>query len=176
MKQGSIKRFCNVHAKRFLYANKSIKIPLSTPMLFKDLRYEWHTDDIQVHTSDMWMAYKYIQVTYGWHTSTYEWHTDGIQVHMSDIRITYHYIQVTCHYTWENASDILITSSTYKWDMNGIRVHTDNIWAHSSDKRMTYEWHTNDIWVTYKFIQLTYELHTNGIQMTWEWHKEYLTV
>ena len=72
--------------------------------------YEWHTDDIQVHTSgymnDIRMTYEYIRVTYGRHTSTYEWHTDDIRVHTSDIRMTYEYIRFT--YEW-HASDIRMT-------------------------------------------------------------------
>ena len=40
--------------------------------------YEWHTDDIRIHTSDIRMTYEYIPVTYGWH----------IRVHTSDIRMT----------------------------------------------------------------------------------------
>ena len=51
--------------------------------------YEWHTDNIRVHTSDIRMTHEYIRVTYGWYTSTYEWHTDDIQVHTSDIRMAY---------------------------------------------------------------------------------------
>ena len=62
--------------------------------------YEWHTDDIRVHTSDIWMIYEYIRVTYGWHTthiqviyrghaSTYEWDTNDIQVIYEYIRLTY---------------------------------------------------------------------------------------
>ena len=31
--------------------------------------YEWHTDDIRVHTSHVRMTYEYTRVTYGWHTS-----------------------------------------------------------------------------------------------------------
>ena len=44
--------------------------------------YEWHTDDIRVHTSVIGMTYEYTRVTYGWHTSTYDWHTNGIRVHI----------------------------------------------------------------------------------------------
>ena len=56
--------------------------------------YEWHTDDIQVYTSDRRMTCEYIRVTYGyhaityeWHMNAYEWHTDNIRVHTSDIRV-----------------------------------------------------------------------------------------
>ena len=31
------------------------------------MTYEWHTDGIRVHTSDIGMTYKCIQVLYGWH-------------------------------------------------------------------------------------------------------------
>ena len=34
-------------------------------------RYEWHTDDIGVHTSDMRMTYEYIRLKNEWHTNTY---------------------------------------------------------------------------------------------------------
>ena len=38
-------------------------------MFFKKVHgkttYESHTDDIRVHTSDIWMTYEYIRVTYG---------------------------------------------------------------------------------------------------------------
>ena len=50
---------------------------------------EWHTDDIRVHTSDIWM-------TYEWHTSTSDWDTNGIRVHIdktqahaNDMRMTW---------------------------------------------------------------------------------------
>ena len=46
-------------------------------------------DNIRVHTSDIWITYEYIQVTYGLNTSTYQSHTDGMQVHASDIWMTY---------------------------------------------------------------------------------------
>ena len=113
------------------------------PRVHGKITYEWHTDDIQVHTSDItddirvhtsdtqvhtsdiWMTYEYIRVTYeyirvayGWHTSTCEWHTDDIRVHTSDIRMTYEYIRVT--YGWH--------TSTYKWHTNDMRVHTDDMW------------------------------------------------
>ena len=92
--------------------------------------YEWHTDDIRVHASD-------VRMTYGWHTSTYEWHTDDIRVHptyqwhTSDIRMTYEYIRVT---------------------YSDIRVHTNDMWVHTSDIRMTYEWHADDMWFKRKLI------------------------
>ena len=60
--------------------------------------YEWNTDDMRVHTSDIWMTYEYIRVTYGWHTSTYEWHTDDIRVHTNDIRVHTSGIRMT--YEW----------------------------------------------------------------------------
>ena len=74
--------------------------------------YEWHTDDIRVHTSDIWMTYEYIRVTYGLHTSTNEWHTDNIRVHTRDIRIIYEYIRVT--YEWHG---IRITFERHTDDM-----------------------------------------------------------
>ena len=67
--------------------------------------YKWHTDDIRVHTSGIW-------VTYEWHTSTYEWHTNDVRVHTSDFRMTYEYIRVT--YGWH--------MSTYEWDTNNMRI------------------------------------------------------
>ena len=86
--------------------------------------YEWHTDDIRVHTSDIWMTYEYTGVTYGWHTSTYEWHTDDIRVHTSDIRMTYEYI----------------------WVKYGcIRLHTSDIGMTYQYIRMTSEWLTDDM-------------------------------
>ena len=36
---------------------------------------------VKPETSDIRMAYEYIQVTYELHTSTYERHTDDIQVY-----------------------------------------------------------------------------------------------
>ena len=51
--------------------------------------YEWHMNDTGVHTSDIRMTYKYIQVTYGWHARIYEWHTNDIRVHACDIRMRY---------------------------------------------------------------------------------------
>ena len=90
--------------------------------------YEWHTNDIRVHTIDIRMTYEYIRVTYGWHTSTYEWHKD-------DIRMTYEYIRVT--YGWH--------TRTYEWHPEDIQVHTSDIRVHTSDIRMTYEWHTGDM-------------------------------
>ena len=50
--------------------------------------YKWHTDDIQVHTSD-------IRLTYEWRTSTYKWLSDDIRVNTSHIRMTYEYVRVT---------------------------------------------------------------------------------
>ena len=40
-------------------------------------------DDVRVHTNDIRMAYEYIRVAYGWHTSTMTYY--AIQVHTSDI-------------------------------------------------------------------------------------------
>ena len=57
--------------------------------LFNRFTVEWHTDDIQVHMSDIRVTFKYIQVAYRWNKSTYEWHTDEIRVHTCGIRMTY---------------------------------------------------------------------------------------
>ena len=57
--------------------------------------YEWHTDDMRLHTSDIRMTCEYIRVTYGWHTSTYEWYKDDIRVHTSDIRMKYEWYTST---------------------------------------------------------------------------------
>ena len=75
--------------------------------------YEWHTDDMRVHTSNIRISYEYIRVTYGWHTSTYEC------------------IGVT--YGWH--------TGTYEWNTDGIRVHTSDIWMTYGYIRLTYEWH-----------------------------------
>ena len=95
------------------------------PWLFKKVHgktsYEWHTNDIQVHRSDIRMTCEYIRVTYGWHTS--------------DIRMTYEYIRVT--YGWH--------TSTYEWHTGDIRVHTSDILVHKKDLA----WHASDIRVTY---------------------------
>ena len=74
---------------------------------------------IKPHTSDIRMAYEYIWVTYGWHTSTYKWHADDIRVHTSDIRRQ---------------------TSTYDWHMNSILVHIDKTWTHTNTMQMTCEW------------------------------------
>ena len=58
--------------------------------------YEWRTDDIRVHGSNIRITYEYIRVIYGWNTSTCEWHTNGIRVHTSGICMTYRYMRVTC--------------------------------------------------------------------------------
>ena len=60
--------------------------------------YEWHTNNIRVHTIDIRMTYEYIRVTYGWHTRTYEWHPEDIQVHTSDIRV--HTSDIRMTYEW----------------------------------------------------------------------------
>ena len=57
--------------------------------LFNRFTVEWHTDDIQVHMSDIRVTFKYIQVAYRWNKSTYDWHTDEMRVHASGIRMTY---------------------------------------------------------------------------------------
>ena len=44
--------------------------------------YGWLTDNMRVQTSDILMAYDYIQILYEHIRMTYEWHT-------SDIRMTY---------------------------------------------------------------------------------------
>ena len=112
---------------------------------------KWHTNDIQVHMSDLWMTYEYIRVIYGWHTSTYEWHTNDMRVHTSDIRMTYEYIRVI--YGWHTSTygrhtitykNIRVTyrwhTSTYDWHTNDIRVHISKIKAHANDMPMTCEW------------------------------------
>ena len=86
--------------------------------------YEWHTDDIPVHTSD-------IRMTYEWHASTYEWHADDIRVHRSNIQMTYEYIRVTNE--WH--------TSAYEWHMDDIRVHTSDIRMTYMYMRVTYRWH-----------------------------------
>ena len=51
--------------------------------------YKWHTDNIQVHTSDYkWQVSpcEYIRVTIRWHTTTYELHTNDIRVHTDNLR------------------------------------------------------------------------------------------
>ena len=49
--------------------------------------YEWHTDDIRVHKSDI-----------RWHTSTYEWNTDDIRVHVDKIWAHTNDTQMTCEW------------------------------------------------------------------------------
>ena len=73
--------------------------------------YNWHTDDIPVHTSYMPLNMSIyechrdnIRVTREWHTSTYKWHTN-------DIRVTYEYIRLT--YKW--------LQMAYEWPENDIR-------------------------------------------------------
>ena len=68
---------------------------------------DWHMDEIRVHTSDIRMTNDYIQVIYGWHTSKCEWHMDDIRVHMSDI---------PSH------------TNTCEWHTDGVQVHTTDIW------------------------------------------------
>ena len=57
-----------------------------------------HRDDIQGHTSDTGMTYKYIRVTYGWDTSTHDWHTNGIRVHIDKIWAHTNDMQMTCEW------------------------------------------------------------------------------
>ena len=126
--------------------------------------YRWHTDDIRTHTSDMWITYEYIRVTYGWHTSTYDWHTDDIQVNTSDIRMT------------------------YEWHTDEIQLHTSDIrmtWVHTSDIRITYEyirvtygWHTSTFcfglfikikkgsWISFWCTFSAWGFHTNAPYLT----------
>ena len=89
--------------------------------------YEWHTDDIRVHTSDIRMTYEYIRVRYGWHTSTYKWHTD-------DIRVTY---------GWH--------TSTYERHTDAIRVYTSDIRMTYEYIRVAYGWYASQIhpWLQY---------------------------
>ena len=91
--------------------------------------YEWHADEVRVHTSDIRLTYEYIRVPYRWHTSTIEWHTHDIRVQLSDIRMTYEYIRVT-----------------YGWHTSKCEWHTDDIRVHTS------EWHPNGIWMTWEIV------------------------
>ena len=93
-----------------------------------------HTNDTQIHTSDMRMTYEWhtsdtrmiyecIWVTYEWRTYeymrlAYEWHTNHIWMAYECLRVT------------------------YKWHKNGIRVHI----------RLAYKWHMNNIQMTYNKI------------------------
>ena len=45
---------------------------------------------VKPHTSDIRMTYEYIQVIYGWYTSTYEWHQNVMtyEWHSSEILMT----------------------------------------------------------------------------------------
>ena len=86
-------------------------------MVHDKTTYEWHTDNRQVHTSD-------IRVTYEWHTSTYE------------------YIQVT--YEWHSSTYDYIRV-TNGWHTSKSEWHTDHIQVHTSDIQMECEWHANDI-------------------------------
>ena len=108
--------------------------------------YEWQTNDIRVHTSDIRMAYRHIRVTYEWHTSVYEWHTSDIRmtweyirVHISDIQMTYEYMRVT--YGWHPC--------TYEW--------------HTRDMEMTYEWHTDDMRFERKIKLIFLKLFDNSL-------------
>ena len=106
---------------------------------------EWNTNDIQVHTSDIWMKYKYIWVAYRWHTSdiqvtsrwhtstrvTSRWHTSTYEWHMDDMRVHMSYIKMT--YEWH--------ASTYKWHMNDISTYKWHM--------TTYEWRTSDLQMIY---------------------------
>ena len=72
---------------------------------FPKCLYYWSRFMVKPETSDIRMAYEYIQVTYELHTSTYErhtstyeWHTGDIRVHTSDMRVIKGYIRVT--YGW----------------------------------------------------------------------------
>ena len=97
---------CNAHKrKKYMFINlvncssiHSFNIHSQCRRVHGKTMYEWYTDNILVHTSDIRMTYVYIRVIYGWHTSTYEWHTDGMQVHTSGIRMTYEYVRVA--YEW----------------------------------------------------------------------------
>ena len=62
-----------MNAKLWIFTNIfNIKINICTCLkVYGKTTYEWHTDGIRVHTSDIRMTYEYIRVTYGWHTSTY---------------------------------------------------------------------------------------------------------
>ena len=39
---------------------------------------EWHTDDIQAHTCDMWMANEWQRMIFVWHRSTHEWYSNDV--------------------------------------------------------------------------------------------------
>ena len=65
--------------------------------------YEWHMDDIRVHTSDIRM--------------TYEWHKDDIRVHTSEIQMTYEYTRMTYEYI----------QVTYAWHTETCEWHTDDM-------------------------------------------------
>ena len=60
--------------------------------------YEWHTDGMQVHTSDIRMTYQYIRVTYGWHASTYDWQANDIWVYVGKIWAHTNNMQMTCEW------------------------------------------------------------------------------
>ena len=98
----------NVLETEMLYYKREIAIVLNIFLrVLGKTTYEWHTDDIRVHTSDIGMTYEwhtdhkrvhtsdigmtceYIRVAYGWHTRTYEWHTNDKQVHTRYIPVTY---------------------------------------------------------------------------------------
>ena len=122
--------FLNICFVKFLiceYWTKNVTVlTVWVSMLFKVFTISLDFENrfmVKPQTSDIWMTYKYIQVTYWWHTNTYKWHTDDIQVHTSDIRVTYgwhtsdirmtyKYTQMTCEYIWV----------TYEWHMSAIQM------------------------------------------------------
>ena len=94
------------------------------------MTYEWHSDDIRVHTS-----------SYEWHTSTYEWHTDDI--HTSDIRMAFKYMHIIMR---AHGSGMQMTYEyigvTYEWHTSDTRVHTIDI---RMIYKMAYDGLENDI-------------------------------
>ena len=72
----------------------------------------------------------------------------------------------TSTYGWHTSDHTSDIRMTYEWHTNGARVHTDDLRTRRSDIRITYKWHTNDIQVSYEYIRMTYRLHTNDLRMT----------
>ena len=116
----------NVNCLWFYHEPGFMVKPYTSDIRMTTSAYEWHTDDIGVHTSDIRMTYEYIWVTYRWHSSTYEWHTDDMQVRKT--------------HGWH--------TSTYDWHTDDIRVYRSDIRMTCEYIRVTYEWHASDIRMT----------------------------
>ena len=135
-----------------------------TYMVYGNTTYDWHTDVIRVHTSDIRMTYEHLRV-----------------------------IKTICQFAHKLCFFIFITIFTSISDcfslffpfFQVLEMYNSTWWLQYflfyKNIRVTYgwytstyKWHTNDIRIHASYIGMTYD--TNDIRISCEWYKKYWNV